>query len=82
VTDLLHRIKLVGAKHVSTPCSFGGKLLKFSGDPLTNSIEYHSMVETLQYLTLTRPEISYSVNKLCQFLNVQQQSTSLLLNEF
>lgn len=69
VTDLLHCIKLVDAKHVSTPCSFGGKLLKFSGGPLTDSTEYHSMVETLQYLTLTRPDISYSVNQLCQFLH-------------
>ena len=69
VTDLLHRIKLVGAKHVSTPCSFGGKLLKFSGGPLADSTEYHSMVETLQYLTLTRPDISYIVNQLCQFLH-------------
>jgi hypothetical protein len=69
VTDLLHRIKLVGAKHVSTLCSFGGKLLKFSGGPLVDSTEYHSMVETLQYLTLTRPNIPYSVNQFCQFLH-------------
>ncbi|XP_011001643.1 PREDICTED: uncharacterized protein LOC105108864 [Populus euphratica] len=69
VTDLLHRTKMVGAKPLSTPCSFGGKLSKFSGGPLSDSTKYRSMVGALQYLTLTRPDIFYSVNQFCQFLH-------------
>jgi histone deacetylase 1/2 len=30
---------------------------------------YRSMVGALQYLTLTRPDISYAVNKVCQYLH-------------
>jgi len=69
VTDLLHRTKMVGAKPLSTPCSFGGKLSKFSGGPLSDSTKYRSVVGALQNLTLTRPDIFYSVNQFCQFLH-------------
>jgi histone deacetylase 1/2 len=30
---------------------------------------YRSLVGALQYLTLTRPDISFSVNKVCQYLH-------------
>lgn len=41
----------------------GGKLLTAEG-----GFHYRSTVGALQYLTLTIPDISYSVNKVCQFL--------------
>jgi len=69
VVDLLHRMKMTGAKLAPTPYISGAKLSKFSGDPLTDPTEYRSMVGALQYLTLTRPDISYNVNQLCQFLH-------------
>jgi hypothetical protein len=34
-----------------------------------NSTKYRSLVGALQYLTLTRPDISFAVNKVCQFLH-------------
>jgi hypothetical protein len=37
-----------------------------SGDDSTN---YRSIVGALQYITLTRPDIAFSVNKVCQFLH-------------
>jgi histone deacetylase 1/2 len=41
------------------------------GSPLgpENSIQYISIVEALQYLTLTRLDLSYSVNKVCKYLH-------------
>ena len=30
---------------------------------------YRSIVDALQYATITRPEISFSVNKVCQFMS-------------
>lgn len=34
-----------------------------------DATRYISIVGALQYLTLTRPDISFSVNKVCQFLH-------------
>jgi transposase InsO family protein len=69
ITDLLHRTKMVGAKPASTPCAAGGKLSRLHGDPLLDPREYRHIVGALQYCTLTRPDIAYSVNQLCQFLH-------------
>jgi hypothetical protein len=54
-----------------TPLPADEKLSLSDGDPLTSddAINYCSVVGALQYLTLTRPDISFSVNKVCQFLH-------------
>jgi hypothetical protein len=46
------------------------KISRHEGTPLgpNDSLKYRSVVGVLQYLTLTRPSIAYSVNKVCQFL--------------
>jgi histone deacetylase 1/2 len=47
------------------------KISAHQGDPLgpADSSKYRSIVGALQYLTLTRPDISYAVNKVCQYLH-------------
>jgi hypothetical protein len=69
ITELLHRVKMAGAKPASTPCVTGSKMSKNDGESLPDPSEYRHMVGALQYCTLTRPDISYSVNQLCQFLH-------------
>lgn len=44
------------------------KLSNSGGTPLDNPTIYRSTVGSLQYLTLTRPDIAFTVNKLSQFL--------------
>jgi histone deacetylase 1/2 len=46
------------------------KLSRHDGTPLqaADVTRYRSVVGALQYLTHTRPDISFSVNKVCQFI--------------
>ena len=48
--------------------AFNCKLTKIGSNLFTNPILYKSVVGALQDLTITRPEISYSMNKVCQFM--------------
>ena len=58
-------------KSVSTPLSTSEKLSLHEGSLLgqDDATRYRSIVGALQYLTLTRPDIAFSVNKVCQFLH-------------
>ena len=69
--DVLKRVGLENCKPVSTPISTSEKLTIDSGEALgpEDATNYRSIVGALQYLTLTRPDISYSVNKVCQYLH-------------
>ena len=62
-------------KLVSNPCSFFTSNLSklISVDP---SI-YHSTVGALQYLTITRPDISFDVNKACQSMHSPTEDDGL-----
>jgi hypothetical protein len=63
-----------------TPLSADEKLSLSDGDPLTSddATNYRSVLGALQYLTLTRPDISFSINKVCQFLHAPLRLTSRL----
>ncbi|KAL5572309.1 hypothetical protein UlMin_021906 [Ulmus minor] len=56
------------AKPLPTPMVSNLKLTTTDGDPITNGTEYRSIVGALQYITITRLEISYCVNRVCQFM--------------
>lgn len=51
------------AKPISTPVIAGSKLSTHDGDLLPDAASYHSIVGALQYLTMTRPDITYVVNQ-------------------
>jgi histone deacetylase 1/2 len=70
-SDLLHRVCMRNCKPMNTPMSSTDKLSVHDGDLLgpKDGTEYRSIVGALQYLTLTRPGISFVVNKVCQFLH-------------
>jgi histone deacetylase 1/2 len=70
-SDLLNRVGMESCKPMNTPMSSIDKLSVYDGDPLgpKDITEYRSIVGALQYLTLTRPDISFAVNKVCQFLH-------------
>ncbi|XP_052299684.1 secreted RxLR effector protein 161-like [Citrus sinensis] len=55
---------------VPTPMATSYQLTKHSGTKIDNSYQYRRFVGALQYMTLTRPDIAFPVNKLSQFLAV------------
>ncbi|BBH05152.1 transposable element gene [Prunus dulcis] len=65
--DLLQKTNMTGAKPCCTPLS--STKLDHSGELLANPTEYRSLVGALQYLTWTRPDISFAVNQICQFMH-------------
>lgn len=68
VQDLLAGTNMLDSKVAATPRMFCQTLSQNDGEPLPNPTEYRSIVGVLQYLTLTRPDISFAVNKACQFM--------------
>lgn len=68
--DLLQRANMQSCKSISAPMASGEKLSKDKGNTLTNNEQflYRSIVGGLQYLRITRPDISFSVNRVCQFI--------------
>ncbi|KAH9769651.1 retrovirus-related pol polyprotein from transposon RE1 [Citrus sinensis] len=68
VGDILKKAQMIESKGCSTPMSSTEKLVKDKGAAFENPSLYRSIVGSLQYLTLTRPEIAFTVNKLSQFL--------------
>jgi histone deacetylase 1/2 len=66
--DLLHRITMFNTKSTKTPGIVGQNLSRFDGDPMKEVTQYRSIVGALQYLTITRPDIAFVVNKACQFM--------------
>ncbi|KAG8489320.1 hypothetical protein CXB51_017422 [Gossypium anomalum] len=69
IVDLLSKAQITEAKPVSTPMSSSVSLTLHSGSPLADTVAYRTIVGSLQYLSLTRPNISYTVNKLSQFMH-------------
>jgi hypothetical protein len=69
ITDILSRTQMSGAKPAKSPCPSGSKLSRLDGEALLDPYEYRSVVGALQYCTLTRPDIAFSVNQLCQHMH-------------
>ena len=62
--DILQEASLLGAKPAKFHIEQNLKLDPSVGDLLENPTHYHRLIEKLLYLTITRPEISFSINTL------------------
>lgn len=69
VTDLLTKHHMFDAKPVSTPMSPTPKLSLLTGTVLPDPTEYRTVLGSLQYLSFTRPDIAFAVNRLSQFMH-------------
>lgn len=67
--DLLDRANMSNCNPCATPVDTKAKLSATAGNSLANPTEYRSLAGALQYLTLTRPDLSYAVQQLCLFMH-------------
>ncbi|GAV61090.1 hypothetical protein CFOL_v3_04618 [Cephalotus follicularis] len=59
---------MLGSKPIDTPMDPNVKLTVEDGEPLNDPEKYQRLVGKLNYLTVTRPDIAFSVSVVSQFL--------------
>ena len=66
-SDLLQKTNMINAKSCPTLMCLGNKFSFHDSEAFPRPSLYRSTIGSLQYLTLTRPDLAFSVNKLSQF---------------
>ena len=66
--DLLEKFDIENCSPCPTPLPCGTLFKQHDGDPLLDPTIYRSIVGSLQYLTLSRSDITFVVNHASQFL--------------
>uniref|UniRef100_A0ACD5TPR3 Uncharacterized protein n=1 Tax=Avena sativa TaxID=4498 RepID=A0ACD5TPR3_AVESA len=69
IQDLLACAALGDERTVETPMELNVQLRASDGDPLPDPTRYRHLVGSLVYLVVTRPDISYHVHILSQFVS-------------
>jgi len=77
--DLLDRTGMLQCKSISTPVDTSSKFEAQSRDPVADPTEYRSIVGGLQYLTFTRPDISYASQQICIHMHDPRANHLLLV---
>ncbi len=67
--DLLIKHHMVDSKPENTPCIPNTRLSIHEGDALSDPYGYRSLVCALNYLTFTRPNISFVEHQVCQYMS-------------
>ena len=65
IQDLFQRADMFDRKFASTPMSSDTSLSMFDSKPLPNPTPRCQIVWALQYYTITQPDLSFPVNKVC-----------------
>ncbi|KAI3681100.1 hypothetical protein L6452_35883 [Arctium lappa] len=66
--ELLENVGFLAAKPVTTPMDLNVVLNEFEEDDLQNPSQYRRLVGRLLYLTITRPDMTFVVHRLSQFM--------------
>nr|GEW40197.1 ribonuclease H-like domain-containing protein [Tanacetum cinerariifolium] len=66
-TEILERAQMLNFNHCRAPVDTEKKLGP-EGSPVTEPTLYRSLAGALQYLTFTRPDLSYAVQQLCLYM--------------
>jgi hypothetical protein len=63
--EIIARAGLIDCKPCATPIDTSAKLSGTPRAPVSDPTQYRSLTGALQYLTFTRPDISYAVQQVC-----------------
>ncbi|KAJ0857667.1 putative RNA-directed DNA polymerase [Helianthus annuus] len=74
ILDVIHRARLSQCKPVATPMATSHVLLPDDSAPFNDPSRYRKVVGALQYATLSRPDIAFAVNKVCQFMHAPTEN--------
>ena len=74
VSELLPQAGFTDSKIVDTSVELNEHLTPIGGKPLSNPFLYRRLVGSLVYLTVTRPDISYAVHQVSQYLFAPQST--------
>lgn len=77
--DILARAHMSNCNPCHTPVDTNSKSSSSTGSLLSQPTVYRSLVGALQYLTLTRPDISYAVQQVCLFMHAPRDTHMALL---
>jgi hypothetical protein len=69
IRDTLEKFDMEGAKPSPTPLSSTANLQLHDGHAPTDATHFQRIIGALQYLNLTRPDLSFAINKLSQFMH-------------
>ena len=67
-SDLLVKHHMVDSKPEETPCNPNTRFSIHEGDLVSDPHGYRNLVGALHYLTFTRPDISFVVHQVCQYM--------------
>ena len=73
-SELLSQAGLTDSKTVDTPVELNAHLTPTGGQPLSNPSLYRRLVGSLVYLTATRPNISYAIYQVSQYLSAPRST--------
>ncbi|XP_021971245.1 uncharacterized mitochondrial protein AtMg00810-like [Helianthus annuus] len=77
--DIIKRANMTQCNPVATPVDTNAKLSASSGDAFSDPTLYRSLAGALQYLTFTRPDISYAVQQVCMHMDAPKTGHWLAL---
>ena len=78
-SEIIDRAGMSSCKPSPTPVDTKPKLKANSSSPYSDPTLYRSLTGALQYLTFTRPDITYAVQQVCLFMHDPRDEHMLAL---
>ncbi|GJZ05521.1 retrovirus-related pol polyprotein from transposon TNT 1-94 [Tanacetum coccineum] len=74
ILELLQSVGLSNCNPVSSPMVTSSSLSLDDNTAFSNPVKYPQVVGSLQYVTLSRPDIAFTVNKVCQYMHAPTEN--------